>query len=284
MGLHFIHFEDMIKALSLKKRKKFGQHFLKDESIAEKIVSFADVRQNETVLEIGPGKGILTSILLKQTQKVVAVEIDEGLVRYLKRRFPKVPGLCLVHKDFLKYDLPMFSEKIKVIGNLPYSIGIRIIKNLIKYGEISSKMIFMLQKEVAQRLVASPGSKDYGSLSIFMQLHFNIEILMNISPDSFSPPPKVSSTLVGMKPKKPLFKHFDNPELFHKIVKTAFLHRRKKLKNNLKDLSIENYSMEKISRETGIDLDLRGEMLSIEDYLKLTRSINKLKSDVGFCG
>lgn len=266
----------MIKTFSRKKRKKFGQHFLKDESIAEKIVSFADVRQNETVLEIGPGKGILTSILLRQAQKVIAVEIDEGLVRYLKRRFSKVPGLCLVHKDFLKYDLPMFSEKIKVIGNLPYNIGIRIIKNLIKYRERSSEMIFMLQKEVAERLVAFPGIKDYGSLSIFMQLHFSIEILMNISPDSFSPPPKVSSTLVKMKSKKPLLEHFDNPELFHKIVRSAFLHRRKKLKNNLKELSIGNNDMKEISRDAGIDLNLRGEMLSIEDYLKLTRSINKL--------
>lgn len=265
--------------MNFKKQKKLGQHFLNDESIAEKIVSFADVKQNETVLEIGPGKGILTSILLERAKKVIAVEIDESLIRYLNRRFSKVPGLELVHKDFLKYDIPVFSEKIKVIGNLPYNIGIRIIKKLIKFRVRSYHMIFMLQKEVAQRLVASPGVKDYGSLSIFMQSHFKIEILMNISPNSFTPPPKVSSALIKVKSQESLFKQFDNPELFFKVVKAAFSHRRKKLRNNLKYLSIENNDMKAISRDAGLDLDLRGEMLSIEDYLKLTRSINKLKPD-----
>lgn len=266
----------MIKIVKHKKRKKYGQHFLKDEQVAEKIVSFADIRRNETVLEIGPGKGILTSILLKHARKVIAVEIDDGLVRYLEKRFSKAQYLSVIHEDFLKYDLSIFSERIKVIGNLPYSIGTRIIMHLINYRERFSKMIFMLQKEVAERLVASPGTKDYGSLSIFIQLYFNIEILMNIPPKSFSPPPKVFSALVKLKPKKQLFEHFDNPELFHQIVKLAFSHRRKKLRNNLKELPLVDHDFKKVSLETGINFDLRGEMLSIKEYIKLTRSIEKI--------
>ena len=255
---------------------------MKDEYVAEKIVSFADVRQDETVLEIGPGKGILTSILLSQAQKVIAVEIDDELIRYLKRRFSKAQNLCLIHKDFLKYDLSILSEKIKVIGNLPYNIGTRIIMHIINFRERFSNVIFMLQKEVAERLVASPGTKDYGSLSIFIQLYFYGEILMNIPPESFSPPPKVFSTIVNLEPKKQLFGQFDNPELFHKIVKLAFSHRRKKLRNNLKALPLGDYDMKEISLETGIDLGLRGEMLSIKEYLRLTQSVSRFirKGDV----
>ena len=262
--------------MNYKRRKKFGQHFLKDEFIAEKIVSFGKITKNETVLEIGPGKGILTSILLKHAKKVIAVEIDVGLVRYLNKRFSNVQHLNLINKDFLKYDLSFFSEKTKIIGNLPYSTGTRIILYLINYRERISEMIFMLQKEVVDRLVASPGIKDYGSLSIFIQLYFDLEILMTISPKSFSPPPKVFSTLVNFRPKEPLFEQFDNPKLFQKIVRLAFSNRRKKLRNNLKSLSLGDHDMKEASLEAGIDLDLRGEMLSIEDYLKLTRSINKL--------
>lgn len=258
------------------KRKKLGQHFLNNEFIAEKIVSFADIRKDDTVLEIGPGKGILTSILLKKAKKVIAVEIDDKLVRFLKKRFLDAQNLDLVHKDFLKYDLSPFSEKIKVIGNLPYNIGTRIIKYMIDYKGIFSKMIFLLQKEVAERIAASPGKKSYGSLSIFMQLHYEVETLMNISPESFSPHPKIFSTLIKMKSKKQLPRQFDNPELFYKVVKLAFLHRRKKIKNNLRPLFTEQNDLKKVSREAGIDLEQRGEMLSIQEYLKLTHSINKL--------
>lgn len=261
---------------STKNRKKLGQHFLKNEIIAEKIVSFAEIRNNDTVLEIGPGKGILTSILLKKAKKVIAVEIDDKLIRLLKKRFIDTQNLDLVHEDFLNYDLSPFPKKIKVIGNLPYNIGTRIIKYMIDYKEIFSKMIFLLQKEVAERIAASPGTKSYGSLSIFMQLHYEVETLMNIPPESFSPHPKIFSTLIKMKSKKQLFRQFDNPELFYKVVKLAFLHRRKKIKNNLRPLLTEQNDLKKVSQEAGIDLEQRGEMLSIQEYLKLTRSINKL--------
>jgi 16S rRNA (adenine1518-N6/adenine1519-N6)-dimethyltransferase len=258
------------------KRKKFGQHFLNNELIAEEIVSFADIKKNETVLEIGPGKGILTSILLKRANKVIAVEIDDTLVKYLKKRFSKTQNLSLIHEDFLKFKLPNLTGKIKVIGNLPYNIGVRIIKFMTNHKDGFSKIIFMLQKEVAERLAASPGIKEYGSLSIFTQLHYDLEILMHISPESFSPPPKVFSTLVKMQPKKEALRQLDNPELFQKVVKSAFSHRRKKLKNNLRCFSIGQNDLKVISQETGIDLDMRGEMLSIEEFISLTQSINKI--------
>lgn len=258
------------------KRKKFGQHFLNNELIAEEIVSFADIKKNETVLEIGAGKGILTSILLKRANKVIAVEIDDALVKYLKKRFSKAQNLSLIHEDFLKFKLHNLNDKIKVIGNLPYNIGIRIIKFMINHKDRFSKIIFMLQKEVAERLAASPGIKEYGSLSIFTQLYYDLEILMHISPESFSPPPKVFSTLVKMNPKKEALRQLDNPELFQKVVKSAFSQRRKKLKNNLRCFSIGQNALKVISQETGIDLDMRGEMLSIEEFISLTRSINKI--------
>lgn len=257
----------------MRKRRKFGQHFLNDESIAEKIVSFSSIKQNDTVIEVGPGKGILTSPLIEQASEVIAVEIDGRLIRYLEKRFSNAPGLTLIHKDFLKYDLPDFSEKVTIIGNLPYSVGTRIIKHLIEYRERFSTMIFMMQKEVADRLAATAGEKDYGSLSIFIQLHFDVEILMNIPPGAFSPPPKVHSSVIRMEPKQNVLRDIVNPQLFYKVVKMAFSHRRKKLRNNLKILSISDYNLKKISEKTGIDLDLRGEMLSIEEYMELTRHI-----------
>ena len=258
------------------KRKKFGQHFLNNELIAEEIVSFADIKKDETVLEIGPGKGILTSILLKRAHKVIAVEIDDALVKYLKKRFSKAQNLSLIHQDFLQFELPNLNGKIKVIGNLPYNIGVRIIKFVINHKDRFSKIIFMLQKEVAERLAAPPGIKEYGSLSIFTQLHYDLEILTHIPPDSFSPPPKVFSTLIKMIPKKGSVRQLDNPELFQKVVKAAFSQRRKKLKNNLRCFSIEQNALKAISQETGIDLDVRGEMLSIKEFISLTRSINKV--------
>ncbi len=259
------------------RKQKFGQHFLKDESIAEKIVSFANIKKNETVLEIGPGKGIFTSILLRKAQKTIAVEVDRRLVDYLNKRFSGQTALDLIHSDFLEYDLSLLPDNVKIIGNLPYNIGTRIVKYLIGCREKSAGMIFMIQKEVAERFVALPGVKEYGSLSIFLQLYFNIEILMTISPESFSPPPKVFSTLVMMKSKKPPFEKTDNPALFHKIVKLAFSQRRKKLRNNLKAFPLQNDVMKKVSQEACIDLDLRGEMLGIEDYLRLARSFNAFK-------
>lgn len=263
-----------------RKIKILGQHFLNDLCIANKIVSFANIHENETVLEIGPGKGILTSILFQKAKKVIAVEIDEGLIKHLKKRFTGVKNLSLVHKDFLKYEIPLFSEKIKAIGNLPYSVGSRIILLLINYRDRFSEMVFMLQKEVAERFVASPGVKSYGSLSIFTQIYYDIEILMNISPESFSPQPKVFSALIKLKPKKHVLEQLDNPELFFQIVRLAFSHRRKKLRNNLKNLFSGENDIEQISRHSGIDLDQRGEMLSIKEYLKLTVSIDKYKEKI----
>jgi 16S rRNA (adenine1518-N6/adenine1519-N6)-dimethyltransferase len=265
------------------RRHRYGQHYLTRSAIAEKIVRLAGVSKNDTVLEIGPGKGILTEALLSAAKRVIAVEGDEQLREPLEERFKNDVGahgrapkkrvqqaapLQLVFEDFLKYDLSTLEPytPLKVVANLPYSIGTEIIFRLLDKRPLFSDLTVMLQKEVVDRLVASPGGKDYGVLAIMTQLYCENKIVLKVAPGAFNPPPKVQSAIVTMKVStEPRFDIADTDK-FERIIRQAFQQRRKMLKNTL---GIDGTILE----ELGISEKARPEEVSIKEFATLAQRI-----------
>ena len=240
-------------------RKKWGQNFLIDPNIIRKIISVLNPDKKQTILEIGPGKGALTKILSIMDLNVHAVEIDPMLCDYL--RYKKLNNLKIYNEDILKFDLSVIPKNYMIIGNLPYNISTPI---LFKFLENKgwNKMVVMLQKEVAERIVSSHGNKKYGKISIMMQSFFDVNLEFNIPKTVFNPQPKIISSLLVIKPKKNIHTEYKKIKI---IVENAFKHRRKKLAHNLKNI-IEENEYNKIK-------DKRAEQLSVADYQKLSHYI-----------
>lgn len=252
-------------------KKHLGQHFLKSESIAEIIVSALPITDDyETILEIGPGMGILTKYLLKiSSKKLIAVDIDTESINYLKNKYPK---LNIIEGDFLQLNLDeISSNKIAVIGNFPYNISSQILFKILENREIVSFIVGMFQKEVAYRIASVPGNKDYGILSVLMQTFYNVKYLFSVDEHEFSPPPKVKSGVLLFSIKESNLQCKE--KLFFNVVKTAFNQRRKTLRNALKPLNV-NLS----GTESEKFLDKRAEQLSHEEFSFLATEIEKLKS------
>ncbi|WP_297445395.1 16S rRNA (adenine(1518)-N(6)/adenine(1519)-N(6))-dimethyltransferase RsmA [Desulfurobacterium sp.] len=213
-------------------KKSLGQHFLKDRNIIKKIVDAAGIETDDTVVEIGPGGGALTEeILERNPQSLVCVEIDPEMVEFLKEKFKTRKNFTILNEDAKKFDLSQVGSNLKVLGNLPYNVSTAIIRNLLNYIDSVQTVIFMTQKEVAQRLTSTVG-KDYGYLPALLQNFFKIEKLFDVPPGAFVPPPKVWSTVFKMTP---LGFRMEEKELkkFESFLKKAFSNRRKKLKNNI---------------------------------------------------
>lgn len=246
-----------------KPRKRFGQNFLTDETVIDRIVSTIAPKVGENILEIGPGKGAMSLPLLKKSGELHVVEIDKDLISLLESF--NNPGLHIYQNDVLKFDLKTLPKPLRVVGNLPYNISSPILFHLLESKHRIKDMTFMLQKEVVQRIVAQPGSKDYSRLSVMMQAFFETEMVFIVPPESFYPMPKVDSAIVYLKPiAKALI---DDKESFAKIVKAAFSQKRKTLRNCLK--SILN------QQQTDIDLSKRAETLSIDDFVTLNNDYIK---------
>lgn len=269
-------------------RKRFGQNFLKDASIIEKILFNVDIKKHDSFLEIGPGLGALTKQVipkLDKNSKLYAVEIDKELSSYLSKIYVKDARIIIICNDILKLESKdIFQnesiQKIRVIGNLPYNISTQLIfhflssKFMKKDGTpIISDMHFMLQKEVVDRMTAVPDSKSYGRLSIMTQYHCEVKDLFSVPPTAFTPKPKVMSKIVRLKPflNKSLSKH--DEKLFSVLVKKAFEQRRKTLKNSLKDFFSKD-DLEKIK----INPDLRPESLTVNDFKNLAKNFKLSKS------
>jgi len=269
-------------------RKRFGQNFLKDASIIEKILFNVDIKKHDSFLEIGPGLGALTKQVipkLDKNSKLYAVEIDKELSSYLSKIYIKDARIIIICNDILKLESKdIFQnesiQKIRVIGNLPYNISTQLIfhflsnKFMKKDGTpIISDMHFMLQKEVVDRMTAIPDSKSYGRLSIMTQYHCEVKDLFSVPPAAFTPKPKVMSKIVRLKPflNKSLSKH--DEKLFSVLVKKAFEQRRKTLKNSLKDFFSKD-DLEKIK----INPDLRPESLTVNDFKNLAKNFKLSKS------
>ena len=253
----------LCQAMSHNPRKRFGQNFLVDNQIINKIISTISPKNNEIIVEIGPGKGALTLPILEHLNHLNVIEIDRDLVSLLNSL--KQDKLTIFEADALQFDFNQFSQKIRVIGNLPYNISSPLLFHLLNFREQIIDMTFMLQKEVVDRIVATHGNKTYGRLSVMMQAFFEVESMFVVPKESFEPQPKIESAILYFKTRtEPLVK---NQKSLEEIVKVAFSQRRKTLKNCLKPIINQS--------QTEIDLSQRAEMLSIENFITLMNDYEK---------
>ena len=244
-------------------KKYLGQHFLKDQQIALRIVEALHKREHGQVLEIGPGMGVLTQYLVQVDGiDLTVIEVDRESVDYLRRHWDE---LDIIEADFLKIDLSkQFSGPLSVIGNFPYNISSQIFFKVLENRSMVRQVVGMLQKEVADRIVSPPGSKVYGILSVLLQSYFDVEYLFTVEPEVFHPPPKVRSAVIRLSRNEN--KRLDCDEtLFFKIVKQGFQNRRKVLRNALKPLNLPaDFNRQAL-------LNKRAEQLSTEDFIYLTQ-------------
>lgn len=252
----------------VKAKKYLGQHFLKDKNVARRIVESLPIQEKTSVLEIGPGMGILTQFLINQPLiDLVAIEIDHESVIYLHKHFP---NLKVIEGDFLQLDLQkIFSGEFYIIGNFPYNISSQIFFKLLENKDIIPSLTGMVQKEVAERLAALPGSKIYGILSVLLQAYYKVEYLFTVDENVFQPPPKVKSAVIQLTRNENL-NIGCNEKLFKTVVKTAFNQRRKTLRNSLKPLIEKNHEIYKNSF-----FDKRPEQLDVAAFIQLTNQIEK---------
>ena len=248
----------------VKPKKALGQHFLKDLQIAERIADTLSEYKQLPVLEIGPGMGVLTQFLLNKEHDLTVVELDMESVDYLEQNFPALQGRILA-EDFLRLDLSkLFPDQFCVIGNYPYNISSQIFFKVLDYKEQIPCCSGMIQKEVAERLAAGPGSKTYGIISVLLQAWYDIEYLFTVSEKVFDPPPKVKSAVIRMVRNSRQELGCDE-KLFKTVVKTSFNQRRKTLRNSMKPLlgkDCPDYSL--------AIFDKRPEQLSVEQFIELT--------------
>ena len=273
---------DLFSQHGFRPRKRFGQSFLVDRNIVNKIIEAADIHEGDPVLEIGPGVGTLTQAIADRGAKVVAVEIDRDLVAILREVLAQYPNAEVVTADILRLDLAQFiadhfgGSKIKVIGNLPYYITSPIIAEMLALRDRIERMALTVQKEVAERLRASPGTKDYGSMSVFVQFYAEVEIVGHMSKNVFYPPPEVSSAILRLIPRSEAPVEVPSEGLFFDVVHCAFGKRRKTLLNSLSDcpaLGLAKDQVAHILRDACIDPSLRAEVLSLDDFARIARSV-----------
>ena len=246
-----------------KPRKRFGQNFLVDQQIINQIVSTISPKKNDHIIEIGPGKGALTFPLIDYLKNIHVIEIDRDLIALLQKK--NNIKITIHESDALVFNFDQFKQKVRIVGNLPYNISSPLLFHLLNYRDNIIDMTFMLQKEVVDRIVAPPGSKVYGRISVIMQTFFDTELMFVVPKESFDPQPKIESAILYLKTKKqPLVQ---NSKPLEEVVKIAFSQRRKTLKNCLK--SVLNQS------QTDIDLSPRAEMLSPENFVTLMNDYEK---------
>lgn len=263
----------------VKAKKSFGQHFLAQPEIARQIaysVQYADIEQ---VLEVGPGQGMLTQFLLQRDRPVFAVEADHDMVSQLQGTYPQWAEDHLISEDFLKFDLKQITQKettdgetviipTALVGNFPYNISSQILVKLVDNREYFPRLVGMFQRELAERVLAPPGSKTYGSISVLVQAFYAGSIVLHVKPGSFNPPPKVNSTVIALE-RLPANQRPDcDEEVFRRIVRTAFQQRRKMLRNSLKQIWPGEIDPDDPS------LQRRPEQLSVEEFAALARRVS----------
>ncbi len=247
-------------------RKRFGQHFLHDRNLVDLMVRTLGLQKDDTLVEIGPGRGALTYPLLEKLPHLHVVELDRDLIALLRQE--NSPERLTIHEsDALRFDfrtLKPADKPLRVIGNLPYNISTPLIFHLLSQADAISDMTFMLQKEVVDRLTASPGTRDWGRLSIMVQYHCQADYLFFVPPGAFSPPPKVDSAVVRLIPHASPPHPANDEEHLRRLVAQAFTQRRKAIRNSLKSqVTLEQFE------QAGIDAGLRPDQLTVADYVTL---------------
>lgn len=268
---------------NFKFKKKYGQNFISDGNLLRKIADAGKVGPEDIVIEIGPGAATLTKVLCDRAKAVIAIEIDHDLIPIIEETMEEYDNFYLVHSDALKMNLDdLIVDKLgkphqfKVVANLPYYITTPLVMHFLEQGFSIDRIVIMVQKEVADRFCALPGTKEYGAITVSLNYYADVETAFTVSRHMFHPVPNVDSAVVDIRPwdEKPL--KTEDEVLFHKIVNAAFSQRRKTLHNSLKQLGIEHTIIQKALDECGIAPTLRGETLSVETFINLSNTIKKL--------
>lgn len=264
----------------MRAKKALGQNFLVDGNVVANIVTAARLGAEDRVLEIGPGRGVLTTRLAERAARVVAVEWDRELLPLLTEKLGGFPDTNIVHGDILRTDLgalltPIWPGRWKVVANLPYNISSQVLFKLIEERRLFSELLLMLQKEVGERLTASPSTKDYGVLTVLSTLYFDIEKVLLVKPSSFRPIPKVDSVVLRFRILPQPRLDVGDEMVFRRVVKAAFAQRRKTLWNCLRAAALapDERLLAEILDRAGIDGGRRGETLSLEEFAALTKSV-----------
>ena len=266
-------------------QKRFGQNFLIDTHVLERIIEASEITKNDFVLEIGPGIGTMTQYLAEAAREVTAVEIDDALIPILKDTLKEWDNVTVLHGDILKTDIRKIADEknqgrpIKVVANLPYYITTPIIMGLFESHVPVDSITVMVQKEVADRMQTGPGSKDYGALSLAVQYYAEPKIVANVPPNCFMPRPKVGSAVIRLtRHQNPPVTTLDEKLMF-RLIRASFNQRRKTLSNSLKNSQELPYSKEEVEAaitECGLPLNIRGEALTLEQFARLSDTFSKL--------
>ncbi len=249
-------------------RKRFGQHFLVDTSVIDAIVHAIAPTEQDTVVEIGPGQGAITTPLLARAGNMHIVELDRDLAKTLRQRYANESKLTIHEADALRFDFSSLGERLRIVGNLPYNISTPLLFHLLDFRERVVDMHFMLQKEVVDRMAASPGSRTYGRLGIMLGCFFNIESLFEVDCLAFDPPPDVTSAIARLVPLPAGTYDIHDAARLSRLVATAFSQRRKTLRNALRQVADEA-----LLESVGIDPRLRPEAISIAEYVRLANTL-----------
>lgn len=251
-------------------RKRFGQHFLTDGGVIDEIIRSIHPAKEDILVEIGPGQGALTDNLARRAGHLHAIELDRDLAAKLRNRYEDDPSVTIHEADALKFDFAKLGTQLRIVGNLPYNISTPLLFHLLRYRDRILDMHFMLQKEVVERMAAGPGSKAYGRLGIMLGCYLNIESLFDVDRGAFDPPPAVTSAVVRLDPlPTDTFVIADGAEL-STLVATAFMQRRKTLRNSLKKvLAAADFEA------VGIDATLRPEQITIAEYIALANYMHE---------
>ncbi|MBW2631360.1 MAG: ribosomal RNA small subunit methyltransferase A [Deltaproteobacteria bacterium] len=269
----------ILKRHRIRPVKRLGQSFLVDNNITSRIVDASKIGGDDTVVEIGAGLGAMTSMIAERAKKVIALEIDPKLVNVLNEELKEISNIEIIHKDVLRYDFssPLGgNEKIKVIGNIPYNVSSQILFRLIEFRDHISSATLMFQKEVADRIAAAAGTKEYGILSVIIPMYAVLSTIMTVPSACFHPKPKVDSSVLKMDMRKRSLFELSDHDIFLKTVKAAFSKRRKTLANNLKGMDTvcsREMNVSSLLVEAGIDGRRRGETLTVEEFGRLAETI-----------
>lgn len=272
--------------MTLSPKKSLGQHFLLNPTTIDKILEKADIKATDRILEIGPGPGRMTERLAARAGKVVAVEKDHRFVKMLREKFSGAGNLTIIEGDFLSLEiariLPREGGRWKVIANLPYNIATEVIFHLLESSYLFDSFYLMVQREVADRLTAGPGSKDYGILSVFTQLFSENRIVLKLPPGAFTPPPKVHSAVVEFKISEGCRYSIHHLPTFEAVVRAAFGERRKMIRNALRDSlqAVPRESMEVALKKAGIAPSVRAETVSIPQFAALANDLTNRLGEI----
>lgn len=270
----------ILKKYKISADKSLGQNFLVSDEVVEGIVESANINKEDIIIEIGPGLGVLTNLLLEKSDDVIAVELDNRMVEIISDRFKEKTNLTVIHEDILKVDLKELlnnrkkseNSKVKVVANLPYYISTPIIMKLLEQNQIIDEIIVMVQKEVGDRLTAKTGTRVAGAITYAVEFYSDATAIINVPKESFVPSPKVESVVIKLKIKSKT--QNVNKEMLFKVVKTAFSQRRKTLSNALVNGGIvEKNKLEEVLEKAELEKNVRGENLTLEDFIKLCENI-----------